>query len=459
LIIEEGNRMLRSAVLLVLFLTTAMGEARAEPPLKVGVFAVDASPPIGSPLAYDPTKGVTHPLSCKGVVLIGEGKPIVLCAVDWIGIANEGQVEFRKALAAAAGTDPQCVAVHTLHQHDAPICDFSADRLLAEKGINREVFDAAFARDVIARTAVAVRAATAKARPVTHLGLGQAEVEKVASNRRILGPDGKVKYVRYTACKDPKIRDAPVGTIDPVLRMISFWDGAEPVAALTYYATHPQSYYRTGLANPDFPGMARDQRQKTTGVPHVHFNGAGGNIGAGKWNDGSPENRQVLADRVAAGMAGAWETTEKTPITSADLGWTSRPVALPVAPHLDEDRLRAIVDDRSKPARERGDAARELAWLRRCRSGDTIDVTCLRLGKARVLHLPGELFVEYQLAAQKLRPELFVAMAAYGDYAPGYIGTEVAYPQGGYETGPKASLVAPKVEGVLMDVIERLFRE
>ena len=76
-----------------------------------------------------------------------------------------------------------------------------------------------------------------------------------------------------------------------------------------------------------------------------------------------------------------------------------------------------------------------------------------------MLHLPGELFVEYQLAAQKLRPDLFVAMAAYGDYGPGYIGTEIAYPQGGYETGPTASLVAPKVEGVLMDVIERLLRE
>ena len=228
----------------------------------------------------------------------------------------------------------------------------------------------------------------------------------------------------------------PVGTIDPMLKMISFWDGAEPVAALTYYATHPQSYYRTGLANPDFPGMARDQRQKATGVPHIHFDGAGGNIGAGKWNDGSPENRQILADRVAAGMAKAWAATVKTPITAADLAWESMPVALPPAPHLDEARLQAVVNDASKPVRERAEAASELVWLRRCQAGDTIDVACLHLGKARVLHLPGELFVEYQLAAQKLRPDLFVAMAAYGDYAPGYIGTEIAYPQGGYETGP-----------------------
>jgi hypothetical protein len=445
--------------IIVVLVIMAVGQARAVAPLKVGAFAVDASPPVGSPLAYDPTKGVAQPLSCRGIVLIGEGRPVVLCAVDWIGIANDGQVEFRKALADAAGTEPRRVAVHTLHQHDAPACDFSTDRLLADRGINRQIFDAAFDRDVIARAAAAVRVAAREAKPVTHLGTGQAEVEEVASNRRILGPDGKVKYVRYTSCKDPAVRAMPVGIIDPMLKMISFWDGDRPLAALTYYATHPQSYYRTGLANPDFPGMARDQRQAATGIPHIHFNGAGGNIGAGKWNDGDHENRQILADRVAAGMARAWAATVKSPITAADLGWSSMPVALPPAPHLDESRLQALVDDASKPVRERIAAGSELVWLRRCRSGDTIDVSCLHLGKTRVLHLPGELFVEYQLAAQKIRPDLFVAMAAYGDYGPGYIGTEVAYPQGGYETGPHASLVAPNVERVLIDVIAKLIKE
>ncbi len=429
-------------------------ETPAAEPLRVGVFAVDASPPIGSPLAYDPTKEITLPLSCRGVVLIGEGPPIVLCAVDWIGIANDGQAEFRRALAEAAGTDPRHVAVHVVHQHDAPECDFSTDRLLAERGINKEVFDAKFARGVIVRAAAAVRSAKDTARPVTQLGLGQAEVEKVASNRRILGPDGKVQVTRYTSCKDPEVRAKPVGTIDPVLRLISFWDGETPLVALTYYATHPQSYYRTGGANPDFPGIARDQRQQATGVPHIHFNGAGGNIGAGKWNDGSHENRQILADRVADGMKRAWDATRKSPITAADVGWESLPVALPPSPRLEEKSLLAVLNNASAPVRERATAAHELIWLRRCRAGETIDVSCLRLGPARVLHLPGELFVEYQLAAQKMRPDLFITMAAYGDYAPGYIGTTVAYDQGGYETEPHSSLVAPGVEPILLDVLK-----
>ena len=80
------------------------------------------------------------------------------------------------------------------------------------------------------------------------------------------------------------------------------------------------------------------------------------------------------------------------------------------------------------------------------------------LGRARILHLPGELFVEYQLAAKAARPDLFVALAAYGDYAPWYIGTAIAYEQGGYETCPNSSNVAPEVENVLMAAIRKLLR-
>jgi hypothetical protein len=112
--------------------------------------------------------------------------------------------------------------------------------------------------------------------------------------------------------------------------------------------------------------------------------------------------------------------------------------------------------DPQLPPRRRIEIAGKLVWLRRCLAGDKIDLGCLRLGRARVLHMPGELFVEYQLAAQEMRPDLFVAMAAYGDYAPWYIGTEIAYNQGGYEPGPDASLVAPSVERVLVDALQKL---
>jgi len=50
-------------------------------------------------------------------------------------------------------------------------------------------------------------------------------------------------------------------------------------------------------------------------------------------------------------------------------------------------------------------------------------------------------------------------MAAYGDYGTFYIGTERAYSEGGYETEPRSSNVAPEVESVLMQGIRKLLRE
>ena len=156
-------------------------------------------------------------------------------------------------------------------------------------------------------------------------------------------------------------------------------------------------------------------------------------------------------------MSRAWAATEKSPVTDRDVHWSVAPVALPPAPHLSAAELESIL--RTPGAGAVDGAASDLAWLRRCQAGHKIDLTCLRLGKARVLHMPGELFVEYQLAAKMMRPDCFVAMAAYGDYGPGYIGTAIGYEQGGYETSKAASNTAPEVEAVLMDGMRKLLRD
>jgi hypothetical protein len=431
--------------------------AAAESGLRLGTFDVDATPPVGSMMAYDAVRRVDElGLRARGIVLLGAGEPIVLCAVDWIGISNEGHDAFRQTLAKAAGTTPARVAVHTLHQHDAPACDFSAERLLHAAGSqNLGRLDGSLAREVLARLDQAVSTALPKAQPVTHAGYGQAEVKEVASNRRIKGPDGRVRATRYTATRDPALRAEPEGVIDPVVSTLTFYGADKPLAVLSYYACHPQSYYRTGIPSPDFPGIARLFRgQAVPDALHVHFNGAGGNIGAGKYNDGSPANRVALATRLADGMTRAFDSTEKFPLSPTDIGWAVEPVALPPAKHLDEAKLRA--DLATFDPKQFFGAADELAWVLRCKSGHKIDLACLRVGPVRVLHMPGELFVEYQLAAKAMRSDLKVAMAAYGDYAPGYIGTAVAYDEGGYETSQRASHVAPDVEGVLMAGMQKL---
>ena len=110
---------------------------QAAEPLRIAVFNADATPEIGMPVAYVKARSITDPLSARGVVMMGEGKPVVLCAVDWIGIGNGGHDEWRRGLAEAAGTAMDRVTVHTLHQHDGVRCDLTAEELNREARTRR----------------------------------------------------------------------------------------------------------------------------------------------------------------------------------------------------------------------------------------------------------------------------------------------------------------------------------
>ena len=417
--------------------------------LQLLTFDVDATPPVGSELTYQRMEASWDlSLRARGIVLLGAGDPIVLCAVDWIGIANESQDAFKEALAEAAGTTPDRVEVHTLHQHDAPICDFTSEKILLEKGMDPGPFEGSFQRKVIGDIGAAISAAFEKARPVTAVGFGSARVHRVASNRTVRLKDGSVG-TRYSSEKRKEYQGLPCGLVDPELSLVSFWDGDEPLVALSFYATHPQSYYRTRTANPDFPGVARMMRDLADpDVLHIHFNGAGGNIAAGKYNDGSHKMRRILARRLERAMRKAWKRTRRQEISS--LGWETEPMLLPANGQI------AVLED-SLATMARGpmtNSAGTLGWYRRQAEGRTINAACLAVNDVRVLFMPGELFVEYQLAAKKMRPAQKVAMAAYGDYGPFYIGTREAYDIGGYEI--RSSPVTRDAEDYILEKLECL---
>lgn len=429
----------------------------------IATFEADVTPPLGTPLCgggVPPVQSVTDPLSARGIVFFPDGeKPVVLCVVDWVGIGNGGYHAWRQALAEAAETEVNRVSVHVLHQHDAPFCDFSVEALADGIGLGGTMFDASFARTAISKTAGAVAGALSTRRPVTHIAAGEGIVRHVASNRRILDESGKVRVTRWTATGHPAVRAEPVGTIDPYLKSVSFWEGNTALAVLTYYATHPQSHYGKGHVTTDFVGMARQARENALpGVRHIHFNGAGGNLGAGKWNDGSPENRPILAKKLEAGMAQAWKSAQKVAVDETTLDWKTQAVVLPGRDDIDRNHEEQLLANDEARDGERLRAAMELAWMNRRTPDDPIVLSRLRIGTVQLLQLPGELFVEYQLNAQDMAPESMVCVAAYGDYGPGYIGTALSYGQGGYETAKYVAHCGPAVEQVLMDAIGPLLR-
>jgi len=397
---------------------------------RVATFRCDVTPPPGHPLLaglVPPARELGEPLSAIGLVLLGADRPIVLVAVDWCEIRSDAYDRWRSVLAEAAGTVPERVLVSSVHQHDAPLFDLRAQRVLDERKLPAKICDPAFHEQTVQNVARRLRESLAAAERVTHVGMGKARVERVASNRRYMNPGGQLAFNRTSASKEPRMHDEPEGTIDPWLKTLSFWNGQHAIAAVHFYATHPMSYYRTGRVSCDFPGMARMRRQQDERrTTQLYFTGASGNVTAGKYNDGSPLMRPILADRIYRAMVAAWDATERVPLER--VSFTSARVRLEAR----NDRGYAAGDLEKQLAPDAGAhkqilAALGTSWRERAASGPPIDLPLVDFGKAKLLLLPAESYIEYQLLAQKLSPESFVLVAGYGQCAPGYIPTERAW--------------------------------
>jgi hypothetical protein len=400
------------------------------PKLTLSTFAEEITCPIGHPLmggGIAPAKEIADPLFAHGFVLRGAGKPVAVVALDWCEVRNDAYDLWRTEIATAIGTDPVRVMLCCLHQHDAPIADLSAEAILRKNKCAGSICDPEFVAKAAKRVAGAAKASLAKESSVTHLGTGQAKVHQVASNRRYLDDQRRVRYDRMSAARDEKVRAADEGDIDPHLKTLSFWNGDTPLLAVSAYATHPMSYYGRGGVSADFVGLARKLRQaEMKDVPQIYLSGCSGNVTAGKYNDGDPKNRPVLAERLLQAMNEAWKATEKVPVREAAFRSTTIKLAARDGEEFSEAGLMKRLTTDPRPFGQCL-AALGLSWRKRVEAGTPVDLPVLDFGSAVLTVLPAEAYVEYQLFAQAERKGQFVVVAGYGECGPGYIPIERAW--------------------------------
>jgi len=424
----------------------------SSPNLRVATFESDVTLPLGDRLYALPLLAVDQPLQAKGIVLDDGEKRYVLCAVDWCTIRNATHLLFRNKLAEAVGTDVSRVAVHCVHQHTAPSYDGEAQELFNKEKQAVQIRNLEFLAECTDRLAAAARKSLERLEPFDSIGTSQAKVDRVASNRRIPTGDGKVRW-RGSACTNAELRAAPEGIIDPYLKTITLERSGKPLVRLHYYATHPQSRYREGRAGIDTAGVARQRLEKKEGVFQIYFTGCAGDVAMGKYNDRSLQARQELTDRLYTGMeASAVAAKHVSPARSIE--WRVAPVSLPPRSDgkYDPAKCRALLEDVQAEPDERLSAASRILCAERLKR--PIDLTALKIGDVYILHLPGEPMIEFQLYAQRQKPDAFVAVAGYGLGSPGYICTEASFAEGSYE--PSASAVKPCAEGIVKAGLRRL---
>jgi hypothetical protein len=149
-----------------------------------------------------------------------------------------------------------------------------------------------------------------------------------------------------------------------------------------------------------------------------------------------------------AGMAASIAATRLMP--AQQIEWRTTPIAFQVKP---AEKPRSPGSGKAEEAKARADQAMGAPRTPAPPGLLSLELSTLTIGPLHILHLPGECFVEFQLFAQQQLPAHRVAVVACCDNGPGYVCTERAFSEGGYE--PTASRVAPDSEHLLKAAIRQ----
>jgi hypothetical protein len=430
-------------------IVSAMEDANA---LDIVTFQVDVTPPIGDPLAYVPNEQIETPIYVSGIVLDDGKTRVVWVSCDYLYICGESYDRWVEMIAKQAGTIIDNVFLHSVHQHDSIRWAPEYNPKPGEEGplvVSLEYCEKSL-KDVSEAIAKAV---SGQWQYTGKLLTAETRVGGLAANRRLVDENGKFAHTRFSGKNPPALQAFSVGKIDPMLRTICFenTDGRR-IVALHFYATHPMAAYMRKMVSTDVPGRAlRHVMENDDSIAlHIYFTGCGGDITLGKYNlTGDIHAIEELGKRLGEGMLQNLRQLEEQPLGPLEVKRVA--VAVPFNPSL-------------QPASAyNGEHAQERRYLL-----ETLDrwrqssVARMSLGpRTHFLSFAlSEVFVDYQLYAQSLIPEHFLATAAYGNGVYWYIPTKAAFEEnGGYETSDRACVVTPEIDGILREALRQCFAE
>jgi len=373
-------------------LLVGTGVAEITPPLEVGILM------SSSRQLWEPFEGVRLPLQARAVVVEKAKRRIALVSLDLLGIAGDavgGMDEFKDQVAAAAD---HAVAVDDLvlastHTHCGPESIALTDLQHAE-GFK------AWVQHLARRIGSAVRSAAGCMRPCK-LMVGSRPAPDLSVNRRIKTTRG---IASAHSQLPPDVIIGPEGPIDDRVRVAAFMDRASrPVAILVNFTAHPVLEMCIKHVSPDYPGeMVLELQRRHPDAEVLFLQGACGNINPPTMGR-SPANAERYARRLAKLVDEA--LGDLSPVEGGEFALRWNTIELP---------LRSITGEiEAKPLRTRIGAA--------------------RIGNAAAVFLPGEPFVEIALAIRKASPWEATMVVGYAEDYIGYIPTDRAFENGGYE--------------------------
>ena len=274
------------------------------------------------------------------------------------------------------------------------------------------------------------------------------------------------------------------GICDPSVNVIAIReaDGGRVRGIIVNYALHPTFLHaESTVLTCDYPGYIYEYlRQQDSGLVVGFFTGASGNQSSRHFRSGQnfEEAKRVgyaiaaEAERVVQGLS--WQADPHLFARSAE-AWPTLKVIKPL-PEAQADQRKAQKDlddaiasgmiygerrtlectligaNRMLHYAEVGESA--MAAFRR---NSPYEIFELAIGDARLITVPGEIFVEYGLRLKAESPYPMTIFAAYSNgYGAGYVCTPEAHAEGGYEA--VGSMYTGEAGDIVIDEAVRLLK-
>lgn len=459
--------------------------------LRAATARTDITPPVGIAHAnwgaatHEQAEGVDLPLWATALVLeTDQDEPVAVVDLDLLQLPTSLCAQVRARVSALAGIPRERIRISWTHTHSGPTLSTST---WVRGGVDMVE---PYVRALPDRIAGIVWQARRRTRPVE---MRQARGEcRVNVNRRLRLPDGRIV-----------VGQNPDGFVDPSVLLLRFDGEGGPITVVSY-ACHPTIMaHRNRLITPDYPGVVKRVVETAVGGHCLFLQGAAGNqcsiedltsdresyrrIGSVigheaarlAWACITPP-RPMRFDRVVESGAplGLFRYEAGSP-GAARVAALERPVKLPArrlppiselrerferaAAHLEALRQKGAGAEEIRDATFRAKRASHLLRLAETTGGAEeveVPVHLLRIGDVALVGLPVEPFAEIGAAIREASPFPVTWVSGYTNGVMGYLPTQAAFHEGGYEvdTSPFTAEAEERLVAGVLALLDELRR-
>lgn len=395
--------------------------------LQAGAAVADITPPLEVGLLtssvkglYEPFESIRLPLKARILVLQSGDELVAIVALDLLAINDTsvgGWTAFKQSLSDTIPADK--IIICCTHTHSAPESS-------AMSGLYLTKSYKIWLDDMKRRIKTAINEAIARLKP-SSLSISTDTLDGYSMQRRIKTPTGIIMSDAIQPIA-PELLDLP--PVDRRVKTLHFKDDSGyGIATVVQAVCHPVHEMCIPKISPEFPGEMCIALEKTAqnGVS-LYLNGAAGNTNPPTVSYGAEYARKH-------GIALA-ETAQKQEGRV----------------EIDITEFKFIHSELQLPARKEAGITNTDDAIGR------LSVICI--GVLAIVFLPGEVFIETAFEIEENSPFEHTVIAGFGENNIGYLPTQAAFNEGGYEVGPgKWSFLEPGTDQLLAKEATRLLKE